>query len=197
MRPAFATALGRPALALLVVGAGGGAEVEHFLPNNPGWSITGVDPSQEMLALARAKADRLGVAERATLVHGTVDDLPAAARFDAATCVFVLHFLPDEGKLVLLRGIRTRLRPGAPLLVVSGARPDDGGLREDLLGAWQQYGERMGMPAERMAAIIAQLMAQPQTSGADYVRLLGEAGFTRVAPFVSVLGGFITGWLAR
>ena len=193
----FLRALGRPELEVLAVGAGGGAEIERFLPDNAGWHLTGVDPSQEMLAQAQAKAERLGVAARTTLVRGTVDDLPTDARFDAATCVFVLHFLPDDDKRALLRGIATRLRPGAPLLVVSGARPDDGGLRDDLLGGWQQYGELMGMPAERMAAIIAQLMAQPQTPGPDYVRLLGEAGFTRVALFFSVLGGGISGWLAR
>ena len=193
----FLRALGRPELALLAVGAGGGAEVEHFLPDNPGWRLTGVDPSQEMLALAQAKAEHLRVDARAMLTRGTVDDLPTEARFDAATCVFVLHFLSDDNKLTLLRGIRARLRPGAPLLAVSGACPGDGGLRDDLLGAWQQYGELMGMPPERMAAIIGQLMVQPQTSGADYVRLLGEAGFPHVVPFFSVLGGFITGWLAR
>ena len=85
-------ALGRPDLHVLVVGAGGGAEIEHFLPANPGWRITGVDPSRDMLALAQAKAERLGVAERVTLIQGTVDDLPASASFEAATCIYVLHF---------------------------------------------------------------------------------------------------------
>ncbi|MFP5372651.1 MAG: class I SAM-dependent methyltransferase, partial [Actinomycetes bacterium] len=146
----FLRALHRPTLDLLVVGAGGGAEVARFLPTNPGWRLTGVDPSRDMLDLARATAERLGLGDRATLVAGTVDDLPADAHFDAATCLYVLHFLPDDGKLAVLRGIAARLRPGAPLLVVNGARPDDGGLHDDLLGAWQQYGEAMGMPAERM-----------------------------------------------
>ncbi len=195
----FLRALQRPDLNLLVVGAGGGKEIEQFLPVNPGWRLVGVDPSRDMLALAQSLADSLGVQDRVELVRGTVEDLPAEQRFDAATCLYVLHFLPDAAKLALLRGIATRLRPQAPLLVVSGTRVDDGGLRDDLLGAWQQYGELMGLPAERMATTIQQLVVQQQgaATGEDYVRLLHEAGFQRVVPFLSVLNGGIGAWVAR
>ena len=193
----FLQALRQPQLNLLVVGAGGGQEIECFLPGNPGWRIIGVDPSQDMLALARAKAARLNVADRVTLVQGTVDDLPATASYDVATCLYVLHFLPEDGKLALLRGIASRIRPDAPVLIVSGTMPTAGGLRDDFLGAWQQYGELMGMPAEQMATTIAQVLArQDTTTEADYVRLLRAAGFTRVAPYFSVIGG-LTGWIAR
>lgn len=193
----FLRALGQPSLNLLVVGVGGGREIEQFLPGQPGWQLTGVDPSDDMLAVAQARADRLGLRERTTLVRGTVEDLSAAARFDAATCLFVLHFLPDAGKLALLQGIRRHLRPGAPLLVASGVQPDDGGLGDDLLGAWQQYGERMGLPAAQMAATIRQIIARPLTSAAEYVLLLRAAGFPRVASYFSVCGGGLTAWIAR
>lgn len=189
--------LGQSRLDLLVVGAGGGAEIARFLPSNPGWRLTGVDPSRDMLALAQDVVERLGLRDRVTLVQGTVDDLPADARFDAATCLFVLHFLPDDAKLTLLRGIAARLRSGAPLLAASGARPDDGGLRDDLLGAWQQYGELMGMPPERMAETIAGLTNQPMTPETEYRRLLREAGFERVTRYFEVLGGGLTAWVAR
>lgn len=192
----FLSALDQPNLNLLVVGAGGGAEVERFAAGNPGWRLTGLDPSQDMLAIAQTKVDRLGVSDRVTLLRGTVDDLPANARFDAATCLFVLHFLPDDGKLALLQKIARQLRPGAPLLVATGAKVEDDGLRDDFLGAWQQYGEMMGMPAERMAATIQQLSGQPMTSQHDYVRLMHEAGFKRVALFFNALGGMLA-WIAR
>ncbi len=194
----FLRALDQPDLDLLVVGVGGGAEIARFLPDNPGWHLTGVDPSQEMLALAQAKAEQLGVQERVTLIRGTVEDLPSQVRFDAATCHFVLHFLPDDAKLALLRAVATRLHPDAPVLVASGARLDEGELRDDLRAAWQQYGERLGMPAEQMTATLEQLMARQAdaTTAEGYRRLLREAGFTRVAQFFSVLG-VIGGWVAR
>jgi tRNA (cmo5U34)-methyltransferase len=195
----FLRALRQPQLDLLVVGAGGGMEIERFLPDNPGWRLVGVDPSRDMLALAQATVENLGVQARVELVCGTVEDLPTERRFDAATCLFVLHFLPDDAKLALLRGIAARLRPQAPLLVVSGARVDDGGLRDDFLGAWQQHGELMGLPAERMAAIIQQLVAQQEgaTTEEGYLRLLRDAGFERVAPFLSIMNGAMGAWIAR
>lgn len=193
----FLRALRQPELDLLVVGAGGGEEVARFLPENPGWRLTGVDPSRDMLALAQAKVERLGVCERSTLIQGRVADLPAEARFGAATCLFVLHFLPDDEKLTLLREIAARLRSGAPLLLAAGSRPDFGELSDDFLGAWQEYGESMDMPAERMAATIQRILAQPNTTTEeDYERLLREAGFTQVARYFSALSG-MSAWLAR
>jgi tRNA (cmo5U34)-methyltransferase len=152
-----------------------------------------------LLALAQATVERLGMQERVELVPGTIDDLPAKRQFDAAICLYVLHFLPDDAKLALLQGIAARLRPQAPLLVASGARVDDGGLRDDLLGAWQQHGELMGLPAERMAAIIQQVMARQEgaTPEEDYVRLLCQAGFQRVASFLSIMNGGMGAWIAR
>ena len=196
----FLRALRWPNLELLVVGAGGGAEIESFLPANPDWRLTGVDPSAEMLALARAKAEHRRVLDRVTLLRGTVDELPDDGRFDAAVCLFVLHFLPDEAKLATLRGIYHRLRPRAPLLVACGTRVvEDVGLRDDYLGAWQQFGELMGMPAERMATLIEQLLPQQASSSLEetYVRLMHEADFEHVGSVLRVMGGGMAAWLAR
>ena len=203
----FLRALGKSELHLLVIGVGGGAEVERFLPRHPGWKITGVDPSPQMLAQAQAKVAAFDLGERATHVQGTVEHLAPDMRFDAATCLYVLHFLPDAAKLAVLRTVRNRLQPGAPLYLISAVRVDETNfgvtnpqLRADFLGAWQRFGEMMGMPAEQMAGIVAQLaeqMSQPQVATADKVQeLLREAGFTHVAPFYSILGA-IYGWIAR
>ena len=101
----FLRALHQPELDVLVVGAGGGKEIEQFLPSNPKWRLVGVDPSRDMLGLAQNAAERLGVQERVELVHGSIDSLPTDRQFDAVTCLYVLHFLPDDAKLALLRGL--------------------------------------------------------------------------------------------
>lgn len=199
---AFLRALGKRDLDLLVVGAGGGAEIERFLPDNRDWRVTGVDPSGEMLDLARVKAERLGVADRVTLIQGSVDDVPVDRRFDAATCLFVLHFLPDDAKLALLRGITQHVHAGAPALSVSGCRVDEltiGDMRDDLLSAWQQYGELRGMPAEQMRAIIADIVARQAqaTTEERYRQLMHEAGFTQVVPVLSILHDAVCAWIAR
>lgn len=199
---AFLRALGKRDLDLLVVGAGGGAEIETFLPGNPGWRITGVDPSRQMLDLARAKAARLGVADRVTLIEGSVDDLPADRRFDAATCMFVLHFLADDAKRGLLRGMRRHLAADAPAVSVSGCRVDAataGPLQDDLLGAWRQYGEHRGVPAEQMRAIVEEVVARQAqgTPEARYRELMHEAGFTHAVTVLSLMHDAMCAWIAR
>lgn len=199
---AFLRSLGKRDLDLLVVGAGGGAEIAAFLPDNPEWRITGVDPSRQMLDLARAKAACLGVADRVTLIEGSVDVLPSDRRFDAATCVFVLHFLDDDAKRALLRGMRRHLVVGAPAVSVSGCRVDAvtaGPLRGDLLGAWQQYGEHRGVPAAQMQGIIAELIARQAeaTTEERYRELMHEAGFAYAVTVFSVMDDAMCAWIAR
>jgi hypothetical protein len=74
-----------------------------------------------------------------------------------------------------------------------------GDLGAEFRGAWQRYGEMMGMPAERMAATIEGLVARQAdaTAAEDYERLLHEAGFGRVASYFNVLSGGIVAWIAR
>ncbi len=177
---------------ILVVGAGGGMEVRTFAPAVPGWRLTGVDPSADMLELTRGAVDALDVAARVHLVRGTVDDLPADARFDAATAFFVLMHLPDDGsKLTVLRNIRQRLKPGGVLLLADAIRDQ----RARLAPAWQQYAMARGMPADAMAALIAQISAASQTSTEHReLALLEEAGFRESARFFAAL--HMNGWIA-
>lgn len=202
----FLHALNKPDLHMLVIGAGGGAEIERFLPPHPGWKLTGVDPSQQMLAQAQVKATELNLAERVTLVQGTIDQLPET-QFDAATCLYVLHFLSEDAQLDLLRNVKVRLQSGAPLYLiwpVSVATTDfdmtNPTLKADFLGAWQYYGESMGMAAEQITGIITRLMEQmSQSQGTSAKRtqeLIHEAGFTQVTQFCSLMG-ITYGWIAR
>lgn len=189
-------ALDAPDLALLVVGAGGGMEVATFAPDNPGWRLWGVDPSEAMLARAQAKADALGLTDRVKLVRGTVGELPPEPCYDAATCLFVLHLLADDAeRLALLRGVASRLRPGAPLILASGIREPDGGFGL-FAGAWQRYGELRGMPSADMAAHIARIGSRPAgVSEARCLALLREAGFATATRFFSAFT--MMGWIAR
>jgi len=119
---------------LLLIGAGGGTEVGVFGRAVPHWRLTGVDPSANMLALARACVDTYGLADRVQLIQGTVDDLTPIPHYDAATCFYVLMHLPDDGtKQHLLQSIVQRLKAGAPLILVDTVRDN----RAVFLSAWQ------------------------------------------------------------
>lgn len=97
-----------------VLGAGGGLELKAFAEMQPAWRFDGVDPSAEMLGLARTTLGPL--APRVHLHEGYIDSAPAGP-FDGATCLLTLHFLPAAERLQALQQLHARLKPGAPLVV--------------------------------------------------------------------------------
>ncbi|HUF28749.1 MAG TPA: class I SAM-dependent methyltransferase [Gemmatimonadaceae bacterium] len=181
---------------VLVTGVGSGSELVTFASAEPGWLLTGVDPSAQMLAITRAKLAQRGVASRVTLHQGVTQELPPAAPFDAATLICVLHFHPDDGaKLELLRAIAERLRPGAPLALIDGRGEPGTPEFEAMFAAWMRFIELMGMDDEGRATYRAQLEASVRWIPERRLReLLAEAGFGEVARFYEALA--FGGWLA-
>lgn len=110
----------RPFGSLLDIGTGTGRILELF--QDLYGSAVGIDPSQPMLAVARANLERAGIAS-AQVRQGDVYSLTMAAdRFDLVTIHQVLHFLDDPGRAV---GEAARmLRPGGRLLIVDFAPHD-------------------------------------------------------------------------
>ncbi|MDZ7897539.1 MAG: class I SAM-dependent methyltransferase [Arcicella sp.] len=101
---------------LLVVGCGTGNEIERFVTIPEHWTITGVDPSPEMIQQAN---DKFQIFDNITLVEGLVSDLAIEKKYSVATLLLVLHFLDDNGnKLNLLKEIADRLVLGATFLML-------------------------------------------------------------------------------
>jgi tRNA (cmo5U34)-methyltransferase len=178
---------------LLAVGAGGGMELCELGAAQPGWQLTGVDPSALMIDIARDRVARYGLTARVSLVHGTTDDLPADARFDAATCLMVLHMLPDDGaKLALLKPIAERLQPGAPLILTDAF---GAALPEAYVPAWRWFQRGMGRQEDEIAALEQQVRAGVHfVPEARIAALLDEAGFTPPVQFFHAFwfGGWMT-----
>jgi tRNA (cmo5U34)-methyltransferase len=100
----------------LVVGCGTGNEIERFVKAPEQWTITGIDPSSEMVKQANEK---LQTYDNATLIEGLVSDLDIEKKYSAATLLLVLHFLDDNGnKLNLLKDIADRLFSGATFVML-------------------------------------------------------------------------------
>jgi tRNA (cmo5U34)-methyltransferase len=177
---------------VLVLGAGGGLELEAFASAHPGWRLTGVDPSAPMLQLAARTMGAL--APRARLVEGTIDDAPAGP-FDGATCLLTLHFLPIEQRLHTLRALWRRLRPGAPLVVAHHSfdpRDPDATRWLRRSAAFASPSGRPGSDSE--ASIAAMRERLPAVPPDEDVRLLAAAGFERVELFYA--GFTFRGWVA-
>ena len=179
---------------ILVVGAGGGIELRHFAEARSGWHFTGVDPSAEMLAVARSTLGPL--AARCDLIEGTVDAAPAGP-YDAASCLLTLHMIPDDGsKLATLQATRGRLRSGAPFVMVDHCldRADPQFGRR--LDRYARFALESGAPPEDVARAcegIRQFV--PMISREREAELLVQAGFREIEIFYS--GLLWTGWSAR
>lgn len=182
---------------LLVAGVGTGEEVVRLGPPNPGWRFTGVDPSADMLAVARRRLSEAGTIDRVDLVEGVVADLPAEPIYDAATLLLVMHFLPDDGaKLALLRGIAERLAAGAPLLLADLHGDPTSAAFGRLLAAWRQRILDAGADPAEVATSFDRIQVDIAFVPEGRVgELLREAGFDQPVPFWR--GLLFGGWLAR
>lgn len=177
---------------VLVVGAGGGMEIEALAAGHPGWRFEGVDPSAEMLALA---ASHLGpLAERVSFHEGYVDTAPDGP-FDAATALLVLHFLPREVRLQTLRDIHRRLKPGAPLVVAHHSYPNEPHLQRKWLRRFVDYSEASGVRVGNADATIATMQRSlPALPPEEEEALLAMVGFRDVELFYT--GFTFRGWVA-
>jgi SAM-dependent methyltransferase len=79
-----------------------------------GIDVIGVDSSPGMLAVARAAAEEVGVADRLDLRVGDLREPPVSERVPLVLCPFrsLLHMETEGEKLLALRAARALLEPG-------------------------------------------------------------------------------------
>ncbi len=178
------------AASILVVGAGGGLELNAMAQAQPGWAFTGVDPSATMLDLARRNTVQF--ADRIVLVEGTVDAAPPGP-FDGATCLLTLHFLDRSERLQTLKHIHRRLKPGARLVVAHHSMSGEDERRWMARSA--AFADRAGVDWTRAEASAAQMVGRlPLLPAAEEEALLGAAGFCDVELFYAAFS--FRGWVA-
>ena len=176
---------------LLVVGCGTGNEIERFINTAEHWTITGIDPSPEMLKQANAK---LQTYSNVTLVEGLISDLSIDRKYSAATLLLVLHFLDDNGsKLNLLKNIADRLAPGATLIML------------DITGNKNQIKQNLkvlklllpkGLDEEQINARLNRIENELFAVSEERIsELLEEANFK--PPFRFFQSSIYTGWMTK
>lgn len=177
---------------ILVLGAGGGLELKAMAEFRPGWRFSGVDPSGDMLQLARRIA-----AEHATridLTEGYIDAAPEGP-FAAATSLLTFHFIPRDQRLETLRQIRRRLKPGAPFILAHISFPQTEPERSTWIARHVAYGQADDVDpataAKAREAIGTRLtILAPEEEEA----MLREAGFSKISLFYAAFS--FRGWVA-
>lgn len=112
---------------VLVVVAGTGMDILTCGANQPDWRFTAVEPSAEMLEICRENIFRAKLDERVEFFGGYVEELPINDLFDAATSIYVSHFIREDEKNNYFSAINSRLKQNAPFVVADmyGERGSD------------------------------------------------------------------------
>lgn len=177
---------------VLVLGAGGGLELKTLADAHPGWTFDGVDPSADMLQLARQTASEH--APRIQLHQGYIEDAPEAL-FDAATALLVFHFIAREQRLETLRQMRRRLKLGAPLVLAHISFSQTEPERSTWIARHVAYGapdhtDPSALEGSRQAIATRLSILAPEEEEA----MLREAGFSDIAMFYAAFS--FRGWVA-
>lgn len=177
---------------VLVVGAGGGMELKSFAQSFPGWQFDGVDPSAEMLDLARTHLGSLS--SRVQLHHGYIEAAPLGP-FDSASCILTLHFIPEDERYRTLCEIHTRLKPGGGLVAMHYSIPEDRAERDLWLSRCAAFAVSSGVDPEQARAAAAAIAEQlPILSPEKDQELMARAGFSKIDTFYMSLA--FRGWVA-
>ena len=163
---------------VLVVGAGGGREIEELKSSDAVGRITAIDPSACNLETAQVAAGALAASPQVRFIVGTVNDLPNAENFDLVTSLLVMHHLPDDGaKLAYLRGLRNRLGPGGRL-IHADVCVDESEDFHDLLPAFQAHADIFGVSTDAVRLELDAISNLPVVSGERTRVLFSTAGLT-------------------
>lgn len=177
---------------VLVLGAGGGLELDLFARTHARWQFDGVDPSAEMLRLARNRVQ--AHSSRVRLHHGYIYDAPSGP-FDAACSLLTLHFIAREERLRTLVEVRHRMRPGAPFVAAHFSFPQEASKRERWFLRNKAFAIASGIAPDNAERARAGISSQlPILSPEEDESLLRNSGFTDVELFYAAFG--FRGWVA-
>jgi demethylmenaquinone methyltransferase/2-methoxy-6-polyprenyl-1,4-benzoquinol methylase len=129
----------RPGQRVLDVATGTG--LVAFELADRGADVTGLDQSEDMLAVARARLAALpALGDRVRLVRGEAERLPFAdAEFDALTFTYLLRYVDDRA--ATMRELARVVRPGGRIGMVEFGVPHAAALR----ALWRVH-TRVGLP---------------------------------------------------
>lgn len=177
---------------LLVLGAGGGLELKALAEAHDHWTFDGVDPSAQMLELARSTVGPL--IARMTLHEGYIDAAPDGP-YDGAVSLLTFHFIPHADRLPTLLQLRRRLKPGAPLLLAHISFAQTEPERSTWIARHVAWSAKEGTtPAQMQAAREAIGTRLSILAPEDEEAMLRQAGFADISLFYAGLS--FRGWVA-
>jgi len=182
---------------ILLSGVGTGEELIRLAERRAGWTFTAVDPSEPMLARCREKIRNAELGDRVEFVAATLEEADLETDYDAATSIFVSHFIEDvEAKRSYFASTGEALHPGGILVAADLFDPGDEAEYESLLAAWKCHTVRSGLPEEDVDEAFENVRREISFIDEEDLRTIVEdAAFEAVSRFFQC---FLWGaWAAR
>jgi tRNA (cmo5U34)-methyltransferase len=181
----------------LLVGAGTGDELFALADMFKDATFTVVEPSPDMMAVCREKAEARGVAARCDFHTGFLDSLQDHGPYDAATSILVSQFCVERGdRIQFFREMATRLKPGGTLITADLSADLESENFKQMWPVWAAFQHGADMPAgmaEKFLAAVGTHLAVA-TEG-EMEELLLESGLNAPVRFFQAL--MIHAWFAR
>lgn len=138
-------ALLKPGENLLDVGCGtGGVTIPAKERIGQNGTVAGIDPSPEMIAVARKKAERAGLDIEFRI--GVIESLPYPdASFDVVTSSLMMHHLPYDVQVKGLAEVYRVLKPGGRLLIADAMRPGNFLMKRLFASLTRRHGVKFGV----------------------------------------------------
>jgi tRNA (cmo5U34)-methyltransferase len=182
---------------ILVIGAGTGTDVITLRAYNSEWQITGIDPSAEMLQIAREKIDSTRFHEGIRLECCKIEDFRNDTLYDVAVLSLVLQMYPDDGsKRELLQMVAQHIKREGRIVLI-----DTYGNRESLqfnqtVEALKIQTTQMGFTPDESEKDVESVRERFYLVSEQRIRsILSEAGFVRIE---QIFHAYITGvWIAQ
>jgi tRNA (cmo5U34)-methyltransferase len=182
---------------VLLVGVGTGHEAVVVGEAIRGLQLVGIDPSPDMIEVARQRLASSAIAERVVLLAGALSELTATEPFDAAVAVGVLHHVEPSQRQEFVQEIRERLRPRGLLALACQCGAWDE--RPELVAVIERRIARAAIPAEErvnLAALARAARARLRNPTQDDVEsLLRGAGMSMPKRYFQSL--LFTAWLSE
>lgn len=180
---------------ILVVGAGGGKELLTLGNAFPKSKLLGVDPSENMLSVAKELVEKSALSSRVELLHGVISDVEEK-QFDAATAILVMHFLPEDEKTEFLKAIYQRLKHSGKFILADGCFDKTSEDFDWLLKNYKKHAELKGVLPEITEQAVKTVTENVYfISPEREVELLREVGFTNIRSFFQ--GLWVRAWIAE
>jgi ubiquinone/menaquinone biosynthesis C-methylase UbiE len=158
--------------AVLDAGVGTGRNMPFYPPEG---EVVGIDLSPQMLAQARKRKARLGVAAELHRMDATATDFPDG-RFDYVVATFLFCVLDDEDQLPALRELRRICKPGGELRLLEYAYSRDP-LKRFVMRLWApwvrlMYGATFDRHTERYVDAAGLELTEERFLYHDIIKLL-------------------------